>query len=329
MSVEIVRHSSRIRGIDTLADAMVVFCDIISAPLVTAALAHGARQVRILSDAQAVADYAEEHFRFSTQRVVGGAVSVLGPDATDREPLSDQEFAEVSAAYAEACGQKEAADRDVQRLQRMEKMLQKSFAAPSQSLGRLSNPARSTAELNKQQAAAAASFARACAAVTRLERTVQTRSKPRQLIPADLREEWRTPVATNFHKLVTNRVLLLSDTGGAVGALAPVLAAKRLLMCCFANVDSVRERVLAWWSSVSTIDAHRDPDINTRVILVCGPEPALRVAEERESMPRTIRMKVTVPKGATGGSEMEIVANGGIKHRVLVPDGLSEGYVVV
>lgn len=327
MSVEIVSDASQIRDADTLRDAMVVFCDLASAPLVTAGLAHGAKEARFLSDVQTVADFAEEHFRFPTQRVVGGAVPVVDPDTTDRELLTEQEFAELSVAFTEACTEKETADREVQRLGRMEKLLQRAFAAPSQSLGRLSNPARSTAALKKQQAAAAALLASASATVSKLEWVVQTRSKPREPIPTDLRAEWRMPVATNYHKLMNNRVLLLSDTGGAAGALAPLLAAKRLVMCCFANLDSVRERVLAWWSAVSSIDAHQHPDINTRVVLVCGPKPAVPLTEPGAGMSPTMRIKVTVPKGAKGGSTMEVTANGGIKHQVKVPDGLLEGYV--
>ena len=328
MSVEIVSDASQIRDADTLRDAMVVFCDLASAPLVTAGLAHGAKEAKILPDVQTVADYAEERFRFPTQRVVGGPVPVIDPDTSDRELLTDQEFAELSVAFTEACTEKETADREVMRLRRMEKLLQKAFAAPSQSLGRLSNPGRSIAALKKQQAAAANWFANASTTASKLERVVQTRSKPREPIPIDLRAEWRMPVATNYHKLMNNRVLLLSDTGGAVKALTPLLAAKRLVMCCFGNLDSVRERVLAWWSSVSTIDAHQHPDINTRVLLVCGPTPAVpAVTERRGGTSPTMRIKVTVPKGAMGGSVMEITANGGIKHQVQVPDGLSEGYV--
>ncbi len=328
MSVEIVSRASEIRDTASLRDAMVVFCDLTTVPLVTAGLAHGAKEARILSDVQTVADYAAEHFRFPTQRVVGGTVPVVDPDTTDREPLSDQEFAEVSEAFVEACTEKETADRAVQRLARIEKLLQKSFAAPYKSLGRLSNPARSTAALKKQQAAAAASFANASVTVAKLERVVQTRSKPREPIPADLWAEWRMPVATKYHALMSNRVLLLSDTGGAAEALAPLVSAKRLVLCCFANLDSVRERVLAWWSSVSTIDAHQHPDINTRVILVCGSEPAIPAKEPREAA-LTVRVKVTVPVGATGGNTMKITANGGINHEVTIPDGLSEGYANV
>jgi hypothetical protein len=327
MSVQIVSHASKIRESASLRDAMVVFCDLTTVPLVTAGLAHGAKEARILSDVQTVADYAQEHFRFATQRVVGGTVPVVDPDTTDREPLTDQEFAVVSAVYAEARTEMEAAGQEVQRLERVEKLLQKSFAAPYKSLGRLSNPARSTAALQKQQVDAAAWFAYASATVARVQRLVQTRSKPREPIPANLRAEWRMPVATNFHKLMNNRVLLLSDTGG-VDALVPLVEAKRLIMCCFANLNSVRERVLAWWSSVSTIDAHQHPDINTRVILVCGSEPTVPAKEPWESsMGLTMRVKVTVPMGATGGSAMELTGNGGIKHKVMIPEGLSEGYV--
>ena len=100
-----------------------------------------------------------------------------------------------------------------------------------------------------------------------------------------------------------------------------------VIMCCFANLDAVRERVLAWWSSVSTIDAHQHPDINTRVFLVCGPVPALSMSDPEKHAGPTMRAKVTVPVGAVAGSVIEITANGGIKHKVQVPDGLSEGYV--
>eukprot|EP01043_Picozoa_sp_COSAG02_P011971 COSAG02_NODE_451_length_22060_cov_6.853513_14_plen_466_part_00 len=328
MSVEIVSHASEIRDTASLWDAMVVFCDLTSVPLATAGLAHGAKEARILSDVQAVADYAQKHFRFPTQRVVGGTVPVVDPDTTDREPLSDQEFAEVSAVYAEARTEMETAEQEVQRLERVARLLQKSFAAPYKSLGRLSNPARSTAALQKQLVDAAASLADASATVARVQRLVQTRSKPRGAIPADLRAEWRMPVATNFHALMNNRVLLLTDTGGAVEALDPLVGAKRLIMCCFANLNAVRERVLAWWSSVSTIDAHQHPDINTRIVLVCGTEPTVRAKEPRaSSMGLTMRVKVTVPMGAKGGSTMELTGDGGIKHEVTIPEGLLEGYV--
>jgi hypothetical protein len=329
MTVEIVREASQIRDPDNLRDAMVVFCDLSTGPLVTAGLAHGAKEARLFAEVQEVVDYAEEHFRFPTQRVIGGAVPLLDPDTTDREPLEAQELAEITAEYDQASADRETADREVGRLGRMEKMLQKSFAAPSQSLGRLSNPARSTAALKKQQAEAAASFTAADATVARLQRLVETKAKPRELVPAELRADWREPVATRYHQTVTNRTLLLSAPAG-VEAMAPLLAAKRLVLCCFANLDSVRERVLAWWSSVSTIDAHQHPDINTRVVLVCGPTPPAPTATAAATdgsapPPRTMRLKVAVPLGARGGSTMEITANGGIKHTVVVPEGLSEG----
>ena len=56
-------------------------------------------------------------------------------------------------------------------------------------------------------------------------------------------------------------------------------------MCCFGNLTAVRERILAWWSSVSTIDANNHPEINTRVLLVCGgdgPSAAEEGEEEEE-----------------------------------------------
>jgi len=57
------------------------------------------------------------------------------------------------------------------------------------------------------------------------------------------------------------------------------------VVCCFGNLTAVRERILAWWSSVSTIDANNHPEINTRVLLVCGgdgPNAAEEGEEEEE-----------------------------------------------
>ena len=53
-------------------------------------------------------------------------------------------------------------------------------------------------------------------------------------------------------------------------------------MCCFGNLTAVRERILAWWSSVSTIDANNHPEINTRVLLVCGNDGPSAAAEGEE-----------------------------------------------
>ena len=328
ISIEIVRRASRIRDLETIRDAMVVYCDLATAPLVIAGLAHGANQARLFPDVQTTSDYAEEHFRFPTQRIVGGAIPAVDPDTTDRVPLTPEELSATTAAFNQAQTELQTADKEVGRLSRMEASLQKSFASPSQSLGRLVNPARSTAALKKRQANAALAAATAGAAHARLGKLVETSSKPREPLSAEVAKGWRQPIATEFHELMTNRALLLSAPT-ALDALEPVFGAKRLVLCGFGNLDSVRERVLAWWSSVSTIDAEQHPDINTRVVLVCGPESAERPvstsAVDADGRPLFLTVNVAVPQGAEAGNIIEIAANGGVKMSVTIPDGLGVG----
>lgn len=49
--------------------------------------------------------------------------------------------------------------------------------------------------------------------------------------------------------------------------------AKEVLIGTFVNFSAVRRRVLQWWSDVSETDADFIPELNSRVLLVCGGEP--------------------------------------------------------
>ena len=46
--------------------------------------------------------------------------------------------------------------------------------------------------------------------------------------------------------------------------------AKEVLLGTFGNFTTVRRRVLQWWSDVSETDADFMPELNSRVVLVCG-----------------------------------------------------------
>ena len=79
---------------------MVVYCDLATAPILTAAFSSGAKEARVFPNVGQVEDYATEHFRFHTQRVVGGAIPPTEVDSTDRTPLSREEVEETTAALS-------------------------------------------------------------------------------------------------------------------------------------------------------------------------------------------------------------------------------------
>ena len=222
MSVEIVRDAKLLRNSETIGDAMVVYCDLATAPILTAAFSSGAKEARVFPNVGQVEDYATEHFRFHTQRVVGGAIPPTEVDSTDRTPLSREEVEETTAALSEAEAALGTAREESEKLQRVGSAMGKSFATPSASLGRLLNPAKSTKALKTKQEEAAAALSEAQERHDVLRMMLETGSKPRPPLGDEIRKGWRPAVATEYHAAMANRVLLFAD-GGALTAYTPVL----------------------------------------------------------------------------------------------------------
>ena len=67
---------------------------------------------------------------------------------------------------------------------------------------------------------------------------------------------------------------LLYTSADSRKVLAATRDAKEVIVGSYGNFTAVRRRVLQWWSDVSETDADFMPELNSRVLLVCGGDDA-------------------------------------------------------
>eukprot|EP01052_Picozoa_sp_SAG31_P021243 SAG31_NODE_1632_length_7694_cov_12.123239_5_plen_428_part_00 len=237
------------------ATFQVVYCDHTAVPRALAALQAGAKEVRLLPDATAVRVEAGR-FRFPSQRVVGGEL----PPARQAsrvwyQPLNRAEMTVAREELSQRQREAAAAEDEVGRLE----------LDPSSPAEAVAAAQQRSAEKRRQQVAAALVVESGTRRVTHTPQAAAAAPLP----------GWRPALATAYsgqagpHSAVRGRTVLLSEPTTAE-RLEVLDGAKRLLLGCLGNLSAVRCRVLDWWASLSSIDASRRPNDNTRVILVLG-----------------------------------------------------------